>query len=1474
MQATGSMHPQNEDRDQPLERDASPHLDLLSEENEDPTVLEIPTPSTPTESRNAGTPTPPEHPHHEHKHHYHGLRRRCRSVSHVDVDFFDRPGLNQLRRSLTEKSRKRQDNKEAAAASRQADAALLSLAEGPLDLEKTARIILAKSEEAGITRRQLGVLFRDLRVVGIGASASHIPTLGSVLNPFLLFERIQTARHPPLKDILSGFEGVVRPGEMLLVLGRPGSGCSTLLKSLANQRGEFHHVYGDVHYDSLSPAQLAKHYRGDVQYCPEDDVHFPTLTVEQTLHFAATTRTPQTRTAAEAMMMRSRINAWDNSTRGLDSSTALEFGRALRIMTDIVKTTTIVSIYQASENLYNLFDKVCVIHEGRMAYFGPANRARQYFIDMGYEPADRQTTPDFLVAVTDAKGRIPRPGVTNQPRTSVEFAEYFKKSELGAMNVEDMDSYDREYVGSSERAEAYQESARQEHAKTARKTSPYMISVPMQVRAVMVRRVQILMGNKTATIMNLVTFIFQGIIVGTVFLNIPESTDAYFSRGGVLFFALLFSALASLAELSALFQQRPIVSRHQKAALYHPFIEAAALTLVDLPITLLTTGIFSILLYFIVGLQTSAGQFFVFYLFLVIMALTMKAWFRAIAAAFKSQATAQSVSGLVLLGLVIYTGYTLPKSSMIGALRWITYINPLRYGFEVVLSNEFRTLDGRCANLVPQGPGYENITLDNQVCATVGAVAGQNTVNGNVFVALSYGYSYSNTWMNFGIIIAFGIVFIIALLVFSEFNTALSTDTSVVLFKRGSEGAAKITKGDDEEKNEKSNGNINGTTLPGDGERDGNFPKAEEMKHIFSWQNLSYSVPVKKEGLRRLLDDVSGFVAPGKLTALMGESGAGKTTLLNVLAKRTSIGIVTGHEFVNGHPPPADFQAQTGYCQQLDTHVPTDTVREALLFSAKLRQPASVPISEKEAYVEICIKMCGLSAVADAAVGSLGIEHRKRTTIAVELAAKPKLLLFLDEPTSGLDSQSAWAIMAFLRELADQGQAILCTIHQPSAELFQVFDRLLLLRKGGQTVFFGDVGQRASKLISYFERNGSRKCSDEENPAEFILDVIGAGASATADQDWHAVWEKSPEAQEVRKQIEDIHAEGRRKSAVEATVNDKFASSWTFQTTELLRRDLRNHWRDPTYLMAKFVLNIAAGLFIGFTFFKAKDSQQGTQNKLFAMFLGTILSAPLAHQLQTGFIDMRNIYEIRERPTRMYSWTALITSQVLAEIPWNIAASSTYFFCWYWTVGFPSDRAGYTFLMMVVVFPLYYTTFGQFIASMVSTPELAAILFSFLYSFVVTFCGVLQPYRLLGWWQWMYHLSPFTYYIEGILGQALGRSPIVCSDIEYVTVNPPAGQTCSQFFQQYISLAGGYLEFPDASSGCRFCAFASTDEFLLSSFNITYNHRWRNFGIMFAFILFNFVSIYVLSYIFRFREGSIFASVKAFFTRRRSPKSA
>ncbi|KAJ6520879.1 pleiotropic drug resistance ABC transporter [Mycena vulgaris] len=1443
-------------------------------------------------------------------------RHRSSSVSHVDVDFFDPAGVHGLQRTVTQISEKSAKRRPLKPDSIDSDVTL-SPGDGPFDLEKTLKFISRKLEEAEIERRELGVVFENLRVVGLGASASYQPTLGSTLNPLSIFEKIQTLRHPPLRNILDGFSGVVRPGEMLLVLGRPGSGCSTLLKTLANQTAEYHQVSGSVHYDSLTPEEIRAHYRGDVQYCPEDDVHFPTLTVEQTLRFAAKLRAPQAQarvmsqgrdeyvdsmveilctifglrhvrgtpvgdnairgvsggekkrvSIAEALATRMRIGAWDNSTRGLDASTALEFGRALRIATDVSRVATIVSIYQASETLYSLFDKVCVLSEGRMVYFGPADQAREYFTSLGYAPqAERQTTPDFIVSVTDPAGRIVRPGLTPaedqaRPRTSAELAEHFLASSLMAKNLEDITAYNQECVpGQKDRVQQYKRSARAEHAKGTRRASPYTTSLPMQARAVMLRRVQIIMGSKTSTIINLATFVLQGIIVGSVFVNSPEATSAYFSRGGVMFFALLFSALSSMAEIAALFAQRPIVLRQSKAALYHPFIEAAALTLVDLPITFATTLVFAILIYFIVGLQRTASQFFIFYLFLFAMAVTMKAFFRAIAAAFKSPATAQSVAGLVLLMLVIYTGYTIPKPSMIGALRWITYINPLRYGFEGVVANEFHTLKGACSVLVPQGPGYETISLTNQVCATVGSTAGQNFVDGNSFIAASYGYSYANEWMNFGIVVAFGIGFISFLLFFTEINTSSAADTPVVLFKRGSKKAVELAKSEAPADAEKAGAAADASGGEGQAAIEEALAAQPPMTDVFSWQNLTYVVPVK-EGTRRLLDNVSGYVLPGKLTALMGESGAGKTTLLNVLAERTTTGVVTGDIFVNGHAPPRDFRSQTGYVQQMDTHVPTDTVREALLFSAKLRQPASVPLAEKVAYVETCLKMCGLEAVADASVGSLGIEHRKRTTIGVELAAKPKLLLFLDEPTSGLDSQSAWAIMLFLQQLAANGQAILCTIHQPSAELFQIFDRLLLLRKGGQVVYFGDIGKNSTTLINHFESNGSRPCEATENPAEFMLDVIGAGATASSDQDWEAVWRNSPESAKAQEALQRIHAEGRSRGAVEATFHSAHATSWMNQATNLFKRDVLFRWRDPTYLIAKFALNIVAGLFIGFTFYKSKATQQGTQNQLFAIYMATILSAPLSNQLQVPFLQMRNIYEIREGPTKFYSWSALITSAFLSELPWNILGSSIFFLCWYWTVGFENSRAGYTYLMMGVIYPMFYTTFGQATAAMAPNAEIAAVLFSFLFSFVLTFNGVLQPFRALGWWQWMYRVSPYTYLTEGLLGQALGKHAITCSTVELLKVDPPSGQTCGDFFKPYIANAGGYLTNANASSACEFCSTATTDQFLGSSFNIYYSHHWRNTGLMFAYIVANIIGIYLLTYFFRIRTTSIFAIFK------------
>lgn len=192
------------------------------------------------------------------------------------------------------------------------------------------------------------------------------------------------------------------------------------------------------------------------------------------------------------------LTSCTSSTRGLDASTALEFVRALRIATDIGRASTIVSIYQAGESLYELFDKVCVIYEGKMVYYGSASEAKKYFVDMGYEPANRQTTADFLLAVTDPNGRTPRPDVKSIPRTAVEFEKHFRLSPLGQTNKADMESFRKEFVGDPERVRAYRESALAEHAKNMRDKSPYTISLPMQIRAVMARRVRIMKGNWAA----------------------------------------------------------------------------------------------------------------------------------------------------------------------------------------------------------------------------------------------------------------------------------------------------------------------------------------------------------------------------------------------------------------------------------------------------------------------------------------------------------------------------------------------------------------------------------------------------------------------------------------------------------------------------------------------------------------------------------------------------------------------------------------------------------------------------------------------------------------------------------------------------------------------------------------------------------------------------------------------------------------
>lgn len=730
--------------------------------------------------------------------------------------------------------------------------------------------------------------------------------------------------------------------------------------------------------------------------------------------------------------------------------------------------------------------------------------------------------------------------------------------------------------------------------------------------------------------------------------------------------------------------------------------------------------------------------------------------YRSIAASTKTVSQALAIAGVATLAIVIYTGFVIPRPLMHPWFKWISWINPVAYAFEGLFVNELHGREFACSQLVPSGGSY-SLTGDNFICAVAGAVAGQTTVSGDDYLESQFQYSYTHIWRNLGFMFAFMIFFLCLYLFATEFNAATDSSAEVLVFRRGHVpeqllAAEKAAKNDEEAPPSAGISSIKDNE-DADKEQSEQVEALPPQTDVFTWKDVCYDIKIKNEG-RRLLDNVNGWVKPGTLTALMGVSGAGKTTLLDVLAQRVSMGVVTGDMLVSGKAMDESFQRKTGYVQQQDLHLETTTVREALRFSAMLRQPKSVSKKEKYDFVEDVIKMLSMQDFAEAVVGvpgeGLNVEQRKLLTIGVELAAKPALLLFLDEPTSGLDSQSSWAIIAFLRKLADNGQAVLATIHQPSAILFQEFDRLLFLAKGGKTVYFGDIGKNSETLLSYFESNGAPKCGENDNPAEYMLTMVGAGATGKTTKDWHEVWNNSQEARDVVKELDHIKSEMGKQTGKESEgSHSEFAMPFMSQLIEVTIRVFQQYWRTPGYIYSKLLLGVASALFIGFSFFHANSSQQGLQDVIFSIFMITTIFTTLVQQIMPRFILQRDLYEVRERPSKAYSWKAFLIANIVVEIPYQILLGvmvfASYFYPIYTSGGIPPSSRQGLILLLLVQFFVFASTFAHMLISALPDAETAGNIATLMFSLTLTFNGVFQtPQALPGFWIFMYRVSPLT----------------------------------------------------------------------------------------------------------------------------------
>ncbi|CEJ54144.1 hypothetical protein PMG11_00466 [Penicillium brasilianum] len=1268
------------------------------------------------------------------------------------------------------------------------------------------------------------------------------------------------------RNLLEDFTGIVKPGEMLLVLGRPGSGCSTFLRTLANRSSL--EINGDLQYAGIPANEFGKSHRRDTIYLPEEDQHIAALTVRQTLRFALRISLPSEArhgamveelvqsmaqmfgidhaldtpvggpffpgvsggerkrvSIAEVLAAGSSVQCFDNSTRGLDSSTALDFVKALRVLTKVGDRTTMATLYQAGETLYNYFDKVLVIYEGRQAFFGKIDEAREYFEDLGFVRAKGQTTAEFLSYVTDPTHREATPGsAAANMHTAADFAATFKNSSNYASLLHEID--DSLSLGHP-------------HAAQSKGTTSFNLSYPLQIWECLLREVQLVRGQRIIHFGKWIATIILCLIIGSEYFNVSADAQGAFTRGGLIFFALIVNGWLQFPELFDAHTNRPVLERQAALHMYRPSAVALARVLIDVPLVFTQHCIFVIVFYFLAGLQVEAGKFFFFFFVLILSTLCFSNLLRMFAYYVPTLDDCFRFGGTGSTITILFSGFLVPTKDMRPYFGWLHYLSPINYAYESVFVNEFDGLSLDCSGgMVPDVHGAEP---DYQICLVNGAKAGQQSIPGLQY-AESQGFLLSHKWRNVGILFAFIVAYVIISMIGSELMRFTPQGGSPIVFakKQGNanlqSGATEVAEKDIERE------------LPNSG---GAEPKSGPAKHSgpsLTWKNLTIDI-----GEKRIIKGVTAYIRPGDFVSICGASGAGKTTMLKALSQINVTGEVGGELLFGNKALGQSFKKVTGFAQQADLHDPTATVREALEFSALLRQPDIYSRAEKLAYVDTVLDLLDLKHVADALIGDensgLGVEMTKRVTIGVELAARPRVL-FADEPTSGLDSEGAANIVMYLRKLSHAGQAVLVTIHQPSALVFSEFDKLLALSPEGEQLYFGPN----DKVLDYFTRHGVVPPPDA-NPAEFILETGGAGINARKDtkgSEWAKHWRESPEAKAAAEDVDRINKEYQEgnNSVDEEVGHGEYNGSVVQQSWLLTIRMLKNQWRNPPYMYSKIWVHVVHAILIGTTVYKLGTSPSDLQNRLLSVFSIVLLVNTIVNTILARFFFARLLWESREGPSRTYGWQALCSASIAAEMPGALVCTVLYFVIWYFLCGLPTgEAAGYVFLSLLT-FEVFEVLFGLFMIGMSPDLGTAGNVLVFLVCAVNWFNGIIVPYDQIQvfWRYWLYWINPFTYLLGGLVTAVIQDQHVVCKEGDIVSLSPPANETCDSYLSSWAHSAQVQVLNPSATDNCQLCQYTTGNQYL-EGFRLGNGENggiWGDWGI---FVLFTFSSLFLVYFV-------------------------
>ncbi|CAI0473632.1 unnamed protein product [Linum tenue] len=879
--------------------------------------------------------------------------------------------------------------------------------------------------------------------------------------------------------------------------------------------------------------------------------------------------------------------------------------------------------------------------------------------------------------------------------------------------------------------------------------------------------------NGTAVISLLQPLVIMGLFFMTVFLRTEMHRNTIQDGGvyvGALFFSLVMLMFNGMAELPMTIAKLPVFYKQKNLFFYPPWIYSIPPWILKIPVTLYEVGVWVLMTYYVIGFDPNFGRLIRLYVLLVAINQMASALFRSIAATGRNMIVANTFGSFVVLLLFALSGFVLSREDIKKWWIWAYWASPMMYGQNAIVINEFH---GKSWSHIPPN---STESLGIQVLRSRG------------FFTEPHWY-WLGVGATFGFLFLFNIVFVLALTFLDKFEklkAVIPEDEAIA-----SAGAVEMS--------------TSGSTIAGTADDEASDSKKKGMvlpfePYSLTFDDVIYSVDMpqemKSQGVTEdklvLLKGVSGAFRPGVLTALMGVSGAGKTTLMDVLAGRKTGGYIEGNITISGFPKKQEtFARISGYCEQNDIHSPQVTVYESLVYSAWLRLPKEVDQKTRMLFVEEVMDLVELNPIRNSLVGLPGVtglttEQRKRLTIAVELVANPSII-FMDEPTSGLDARAAAIVMRTVRNTVDTGRTVVCTIHQPSIDIFEAFDELFLLKRGGQEIYVGPLGRHSAHLVKYFEEiEGVSKITDGYNPATWMLEVTTTAQEMALGVDFTDIYRNSDLYKRNKALIKDLSKPS--PGSKDLHFPTQYSQPFLTQCAACLWKQHWSYWRNPPYTAVRFMFTTIISLTFGTVFWDLggrTTKNQDLFNAMGAMFSAvTFLGVQNASSVQPVVAIERTVF-YRERAAGMYSALPYAYAQVMIEIPYILVQSVVYGVITYSMMGFEWEAKKFLWYIFFMFFSLlYFTYYGMMTVAITPNHHIASIISSFFYSIWNLFAGFIVPRPSIPvWWRWNYWANPIAWTLYGLIVSQYGD----------VKTPMEGGQTVEDFLSSYFGFEHDFL---------------------------------------------------------------------------------